>query len=67
MTEKIVEDAITDDAREAERVTDGVIDDGDSETRLGDWLKDNELIDLDRIIVECDKTLLRRQRERFLW
>jgi len=34
--EKIVEDAITDDAREAERVTDGVIDDGGSDTRLGD-------------------------------
>jgi len=34
--EKVVEDAITEDTREAERVTDGVIDDGGSDTRLGD-------------------------------
>jgi hypothetical protein len=34
--EKIVESAGAEDTREAERVTAGVLDDGGSETRLGD-------------------------------
>ena len=60
-----MEDARIDDARETDGAIDGV-EEGGTEPRLGDWLKDNDLIDLDGIVAS-DSTVLLRQRERFLW